>query len=88
MTSLDKALEKSKMQRKPIFIDFWAEWCKSCLKMDKTTFKDAEVRRRLEDYVTLKIDGDKQDPATKLAMDRFVEIGLPTYVILEPENEE
>jgi thiol:disulfide interchange protein len=83
VTSLDEAIAQSQSDKKPIFIDFWAVWCKSCLKMDKTTFKDPQVLERLDGYVKLKMDADKEDPATAYAMDRFVEVGLPTYVIID-----
>jgi len=67
----------------PIFIDFWASWCKNCKVMDKTTFKDEMVKARLADYVFIKyVAEDPQAPATKAVMDYFDAQGLPTYVVL------
>jgi len=83
--SFGPAVERARAEGKPIFIDFWAAWCKSCIKMDKTTFKDPQVVERLDDYVKLKLDADRKDAATAYALDRFVEVGLPTYVIIEQE---
>lgn len=83
--SLDEGLEIAEREGKPVFVDIWASWCKACKKMDATTFKDAIVMERLEHYVKVKFVADKQkDPAVKAVLDRFVRVGLPTYVILAP----
>ena len=69
----------------PVFIDFWADWCKNCHAMDKTTFTDPEVLRRLERYRVIKFDAtaSNQSPAKEI-LDHFEVKGLPTYIILEP----
>jgi len=89
LTSLDAALATANDTRQPVFIDFWASWCKNCLKMDKTTFKDPAVVAVLEDFVRVKIQAeDVSDPETKAMLDRFDAIGLPTYVVLLPGKQE
>jgi len=89
MISLDEALTLAEQEGKPVFVDFWASWCKSCLKMEKTTFKDPDVRRRLESYVKIKYRAeDPGDDAVKAVLDHFKIIGLPTYVVLVPRERE
>lgn len=86
--SLDKALEIAENENKPVFIDIWASWCKACTKMDATTFKDKEVIKRLSGYVKVRFVAEKQkDPAVKAVLDRFVKVGLPTYVVLGIEED-
>ena len=84
-TSLDQGLAASAAERKPVLIDFWATWCKSCLVMDRTTLKNAEVGQALANYVKIKFQAENPDESpTKEVMERLGAIGLPTYVILQP----
>ncbi|HHE37668.1 MAG TPA: DUF255 domain-containing protein [Candidatus Cloacimonetes bacterium] len=85
--SFKEAIEKSKAENKPIFIDFWATWCKNCLVMDATTFKDEAVEKKLKtDYILLKYQAEKpKEHPTKEILDYFKSLGLPTYIVMEPK---
>ena len=53
--------------------------------MDKTTFRDEQVKARLGDYVKVKFQAEdlETQPARDL-LEHFEGIGLPTYAILRP----
>ncbi|MEI6891329.1 MAG: cytochrome c biogenesis protein CcdA [Pontiella sp.] len=81
---LADALAKARASGTPVFIDFWASWCKNCKTMDKTTFKDAVVKARLEGYTFIKLVAeDPTHPNTQAVMNHFGVQGLPTFVVLE-----
>lgn len=83
---LAQAMQESLATGKPIFVDFWATWCKSCMYMEKTTFSDADVRKRLEsEFIVLKLQTEqpRKSPAKEI-LDHYEIIGLPTYLILKP----
>ncbi len=83
--SICEGLATARAENKPVFIDMWATWCKNCLAMDKTTFKDDEVVARLEDYVKIKYQAEDLNASpTKEMLERFEGIGLPAYAILRP----
>jgi thiol:disulfide interchange protein len=86
-TSLVEGLEVAKREGKPVIIDMWATWCKSCTVMDNTTFKDPEVIRAMEPFVKVRFQAEdpEAEPAHSV-MWRFDAIGLPTYVILQPKT--
>jgi thiol:disulfide interchange protein len=79
---LDEALAKAKSERKLIVLDFSAEWCAPCQRMEKTTFADAKVKELLERCVVVKIDTDQQP---ELAGQMGV-VGLPDIRFVSPEG--
>ena len=85
MPSLDAGLAQAKAENKMVLVDVWATWCKNCLTMDKTTFKDPEVTARLEDYVKVKFQAeDPEASPAREVIKRFEGVGLPVYAILKP----
>jgi thiol:disulfide interchange protein len=87
---LAQGMQKSLETGKPIFLDFWATWCKSCMYMEKTTFSDPEVQKRLEsEFVVIKLQAEqpKKSPAKEI-LNHYGVIGLPTYMILLPQGSE
>ena len=84
LTSLEEGLRKANIENKPVFIDFWATWCKNCKAMDATTFRDKKVEELFGRYILVKYQAERPDePSTKELLDRFGVVGLPTYVVLE-----
>jgi len=86
---LADSLREAAAAGKPVFIDFWASWCKNCKTMDRTTFRDEMVKARLENHLFIKyVAENPSNPNTREVMDYFGVQGLPTYVVMElPEAE-
>jgi len=82
--SFRDALDEAYAARQPVFIDFWADWCKNCHAMD-ATFADPKIKARMARYKVVKFDAtnSNESPAKEI-LDHFGVIGLPTYIILEP----
>jgi len=87
LSSLDAALALAERESKPVFVDIWASWCKNCLQMERTTFRNARVVKRLQPYVKVKFRAEDPDaPDVKAVLDHFEVIGLPTYIVLRPKS--
>lgn len=85
--SITEGLIEAKKTGKPVFIDFWATWCKNCLAMDASTFKDEQVIEEFDDYILVKYKAEnlKASP-TKEILKHFEVLGLPTYITLVPKK--
>ncbi|MHC4415402.1 MAG: protein-disulfide reductase DsbD family protein [Planctomycetota bacterium] len=83
--SVCDGLATARAESKLVLVDMWATWCKNCLTMDKTTFKNEAVVARLDDYVKIKFQAEdlEASPAREV-LERFEGIGLPTYAVLRP----
>ena len=57
-----EAVEKSKTEKRKIFIDVFTEWCGWCKVMDKNTFPDMEVAKLLnERFYPVKFDAEQTE---------------------------
>jgi thiol:disulfide interchange protein len=79
---LDEALKQAKSERKPIVLDFSAEWCAPCKRMEKTTFADAKVKELLQRCILVRIDVDQHEELAQ----RLGVVGLPDLRFVTPEG--
>src|SRR5690625_6908943 len=47
---------------RPVMLDFYADWCVSCIQMEKFTYSDAEVASRLGKMQLVQADVTKNAP--------------------------
>ena len=82
-------LQQARAQGRTVLIDFQASWCKNCLAMEETVFPRTNVQAHLADFLVIKYQAERpnESPA-KEVLDRFGVIGLPTYVVLTPNQQQ
>ena len=78
------ALLVAQAQNKPVFVDFYAQWCIACKALDEKTLSSEEVQLALEGYVVLKVDTDHY-PDSGIFYDV---VGMPTLILLDTNGEE
>ena len=63
--TLEEALEKSKTQRKKVFIDVYTDWCGWCKRMDDRTLSYHAVAKYLNDnFYAVKLNAEQQQDIT------------------------
>jgi thioredoxin-like negative regulator of GroEL len=83
--SFEEALKKAKKAGKPIIVDFWADWCGWCHRLDRTTYADPFVARKAQDFVAVKVNTEGSRKELDVALKYHV-ASLPTIVFLSPEG--
>lgn len=60
--SFEEAVEKSKTEKRKIFIDVYTDWCGWCKVMDKNTFSEEKVAKILnEEFYPVKFDAEQTE---------------------------
>ncbi len=90
LRELEDRLAAAKAAGKPAFLDYYASWCLDCIRMEKTTFADPEVRKELRRrFVSLQADvTDPNDPESKAIKRRFGVYGPPAMLFFSANGEE
>ncbi|MFP3872022.1 MAG: thioredoxin domain-containing protein [Candidatus Aenigmatarchaeota archaeon] len=82
--SYEEGTSKADRLGKPIFIDFMAEWCGSCQKMEEETYSDPGVQEKSGEVIFIKVDVDERSDLSS----RYEISAVPTMVFESPEGEE
>ena len=82
---LPAALSKAGTENKLVMVDFYADWCQWCKRLDKNTFSDASVQRALASVVSVRLNGEREG---REAAARFNVEGYPTLVFLNAAGAE
>ncbi|SDA80157.1 MULTISPECIES: protein-disulfide reductase DsbD [unclassified Janthinobacterium] len=86
VAQLDAAL--AQLNGKPALLDFYADWCVSCIEMEKLTFVDPAVREKMGQAVLLQVDVTANDADDKAMLKRFQLFGPPGIIMFNPQGQE
>ena len=73
---------------KTALLDFYADWCVSCIEMEKLTFVDPQVRARMADAVLLQVDVTANNSDDKALLKRFTLFGPPAIIMFDGQGRE
>jgi thiol:disulfide interchange protein DsbD len=88
LPALEAAVSKAANQGKPVFVDFFADWCVECVRMENTTFKSPAVLNALSGYSLLRLDLTANDAADKEVLKNFSLFGPPALLFFGLDGQE
>jgi thioredoxin:protein disulfide reductase len=80
VAELDAALATA---GRPVMLDFYADWCVSCKEMERFTFTDPAVQRKLSGALLLKADVTKNEADDRALLKRFALFGPPGTIFFD-----
>jgi tetratricopeptide (TPR) repeat protein len=80
-----KALATARAQHKPLFVDFWATWCHSCLSMQRFVLADPGMEPVAQAVIWASIETETEK--NKPVVEMYPLDGWPTFLLIDPDGE-
>jgi thiol:disulfide interchange protein DsbD len=85
---LENQIHQASLQNQPVILDYYADWCVSCVIMEKTTFKDSNVMNLSAPMRWITVDVTANNAETRSMQDLFQVYAPPTLVFLDADGRE
>ena len=72
----------------PVMLDFYADWCVSCIEMERYTFSDIDVARKLDEFILLQADVTRNQAEHRELLKRFRLFGPPGIIFFDAGGQE
>lgn len=84
----DEGMKLAIESKKPVIIDFYANWCAACKEIKNKTLVDKRIQRESERFVMIMIDATEPDEKISELEKRYRISGLPAIIFLDSNQNE
>lgn len=88
INELNKQLATARSMHQPVILDFYADWCESCVSMDEHVFQVKTVQNQLSNYVLIRADLTKNTADDEALLKHFNIIAPPTVLFFDAKGGE
>jgi thioredoxin:protein disulfide reductase len=85
---VERELRQANAAGRTVMLDFYADWCVDCKRMERYTFPEPVVRAALDGKVLLKADVTANDAEDRELMNRYGIFGPPAILFFGPDGDE
>ena len=86
VTTATELQRKINQSDKPVFVDIYADWCRSCIEMEHKTFSDPQIARSMQDFQLLRVDMTQNTAQDTEILKHFGLYGPPGIIVLEAKT--
>ncbi|MCX7944094.1 MAG: thioredoxin fold domain-containing protein [Deltaproteobacteria bacterium] len=83
-----EGIKKAAQLKKPVIIDFYANWCAACKEIKRKTFPDKRIQKESERFVMIFVDMTNQTKETSELEKKYRITGLPAIIFLDSQQNE
>ena len=87
-TELDAALTQAKAAGQPLLLDWYADWCISCKKIEREVFNTPSIGAQLGSYHLVRFDMTDSTREQRSLLDRYSLFGPPAIQLFDPQSRE
>jgi len=85
---LDARIAAAGAGGRPVLLDFYADWCVECVRMENTTFHDPQVQEAMSRFALLRADVTATGPDDKAMLEAFQLFGPPALLFFDRHGKE
>ncbi|MCE1177405.1 MAG: protein-disulfide reductase DsbD [Burkholderiales bacterium] len=84
VTTATELQRKINQSDKPVFVDIYADWCRSCIEMERKVFPDTRVQAAFGKMTLLRVDMTKFSDEDAAILNSLKLYGPPAMLVFEP----
>lgn len=81
------AFDEGLQLRRPVIIDFYADWCGACAELENETFSDRSVQEALQGFMLLRFDATTESAEFAKLKNKYQIVGLPMIIFYDSNGQ-
>jgi thioredoxin:protein disulfide reductase len=88
IADVEREVAAAQQRNQPVFLDFYADWCVDCVRLERTTFQDPRVIQAMSEVHLLKADVTANSSEHRDLMRAFNLFGPPAMIFYDADGTE